>query len=76
MQVLYHLFGMEIAFNNAGTFVVHLTNSIGCDSAATLVLTTLSASSSTTNASTCSNQLPFIWNGNSVLIMQEPLLFI
>ena len=53
------------SFNNAGTFVVHLTNSKGCDSAATVVLTILSASSSTTNASTCSNQLPFIWNGNS-----------
>ena len=53
------------SFSNAGVFVVHLTNSKGCDSAATLVLTILSASSSITNASTCTNQLPFIWNGNS-----------
>jgi hypothetical protein len=42
-----------------------LTNSVGCDSIATLVLTVKSTSTSTTNVSVCSNQLPYSWNGTS-----------
>ena len=40
-------------YTTAGTYVVHLINSVGCDSAATLLLTVKSLSSSTTTASIC-----------------------
>ena len=53
------------SYNAAGTYTVHLTNSVGCDSAATLNLTVLSASTSLTNVSVCQNSLPYSWNGNS-----------
>ena len=52
-----------LTFNAAGTQTVHLTNAAGCDSAATLNLTVKSTSTSTTNLTICSNQLPFKWNG-------------
>jgi len=42
-----------INYSTAGTYVAHLTNAAGCDSAATLVLTVKATSSSTTNASIC-----------------------
>ena len=42
-----------ITYTNGGTYVAHLTNAVGCDSAATLVLTVKSLSTSTTNASIC-----------------------
>ena len=48
----------------AGTKTVHLTNAVGCDSAATLVLTVKTSSSSTTNASICSGA-SYIFNGTS-----------
>ena len=54
-------------FNAAGTYLVHLINAAGCDSAATLVLSTGGSTSSTTTASVCTNQLPFSWNGNLYL---------
>ncbi len=56
------------SFANAGSYVVHLTNSIGCDSAATLNLTTKNISSSTTNVSICSSQLPYSWNAQSFTV--------
>jgi len=40
-------------YATAGTYVAHLTNAVGCDSTATLVLTVKEPSSSTTNASIC-----------------------
>ena len=52
-----------LTFNAAGTQTAHLTNAAGCDSAATLNLTVKSTSTSTTNLTICSNQLPFKWNG-------------
>lgn len=52
-------------FSAAGTYIVHLTNVFGCDSAATLHLTVKPTSSSTTNATICTNALPYLWNGNS-----------
>ena len=52
-----------LTFNTAGTQVAHFTNSVGCDSAATLNLTVKATSSSINTASVCSNQLPYVWNG-------------
>ncbi len=54
-----------LAFGSAGAGTVHLTNTAGCDSAATLVLTVKSSSTSTTNVSVCSTAMPYSWNGNS-----------
>ena len=50
-------------YANAGTYLIHLTNAAGCDSAATLILTAKATSSSTTNISICPSALPYIWNG-------------
>ena len=52
-------------YNSAGTYTVHLTNSVGCDSAATLILKVNQPSSSTTNITICASALPFSWNGQS-----------
>jgi len=52
-------------YNSAGTYTVHLTNSAGCDSAATLILKVNQPSSSTTNITICASALPFSWNGQS-----------
>ncbi|MFY7886158.1 MAG: LamG-like jellyroll fold domain-containing protein, partial [Dolichospermum sp.] len=51
--------------NAAGTYVYTTTNSVGCDSTATLNLTVNNTSTSTTNVTICSNQLPYSWNSNS-----------
>ena len=48
-----------------GTYVAHLTNAVGCDSAATLVLIVNKPTSSITNQSICQSALPFTWNGNT-----------
>ena len=47
----------------AGRTVVVLTNAVGCDSTATLNLTVKNTSTSTTNATICPIQLPYVWNG-------------
>ncbi|HNP54659.1 MAG TPA: hypothetical protein PKK69_08570, partial [Ferruginibacter sp.] len=52
-------------YNAAGNYVVHLTASNGCDSAATLHLLVKTLSSSQTTIQICSNQAPYLWNGNS-----------
>ena len=51
-------------YTTAGTYVSHLTNAVGCDSAATLVLTVKSLSASTTTASIC-NGGSYTFNGNT-----------
>lgn len=53
------------AYTTAGTYTAHLTNSGGCDSSATLVLTVKSSTSSNTSVSICSTSLPYSWNSNS-----------
>ena len=53
------------SYNSAGTYIANFINSVGCDSVATLVLAVKSPTTSTTTASVCSNNLPFIWNGKS-----------
>ncbi len=53
------------SFSTAGTFTATLISSSGCDSIATLNLLVKPVSTSISNLTTCSNQLPFNWNGNS-----------
>ena len=50
-------------YNAIGSYVVHLTNAVGCDSAATLVLSSKAVSTSTTNTTVCTTALPYNWNG-------------
>lgn len=52
-----------ISYNAAGTYTVTLTNAIGCDSIATLILTTKAITTSTTNIAVCASSLPITWNG-------------
>ncbi len=53
-----------ITYSLAGTYLAHLTNSVGCDSAATLNLSIKSTSSSTTNMSICSGS-SYTFNGTT-----------
>ena len=53
------------SYATAGTYTIHLTNALGCDSAATLVLTLKTPSTSSTPVSICPTALPYSWNGNS-----------
>ncbi|MFC4231455.1 PKD domain-containing protein [Parasediminibacterium paludis] len=52
-----------VTYNTPGTYVAHLTNYIGCDSVATLVLVGGTATTSTTSISICPSALPYTWNG-------------
>jgi hypothetical protein len=52
-----------LTFAAAGTQTAHITNSAGCDSAATLVLTVKTATSSSSSLSICQYNLPYSWNG-------------
>jgi gliding motility-associated-like protein len=52
-------------YNESGTYTFTTTNVAGCDSVATLVLSIKNTSTSTTNVSRCSNQLPYSWNGTN-----------
>ena len=51
-------------FSSAGTYTIHLSNSTGCDSAATLVLTIKTTSTSTTKASICTGG-SYTFNGTT-----------
>ncbi len=51
-------------YTQAGSYTTHLTNALGCDSAATLVLTVKSASTSTTNANINQGN-SYTFNGNN-----------
>ncbi len=53
------------SYNSAGTYLVHLNNAVGCDSAATLLLSVKSSSTSTYTVTICNDALPYLWNGNS-----------
>ena len=50
----------------AGTYTAFLISAGGCDSIATLILTTTATLTSTTNTAICTNQLPYTWNGQSI----------
>ncbi|MEO6669725.1 MAG: T9SS type B sorting domain-containing protein [Ferruginibacter sp.] len=51
------------SYSSAGVYTINFTSSAGCDSVATLNLVINDVITSTTNVSTCINQLPFNWNG-------------
>jgi len=52
-----------VSYNSAGTYTVHLVNSAGCDSTATLNLSMKLPTSSSSKKTICSQDLPFVWNG-------------
>ena len=52
-------------YQATGTYSFTTTNAVGCDSVATLNFTVKQTSTSTTNVSRCSNQLPYLWNGTN-----------
>ncbi|WP_207516083.1 beta strand repeat-containing protein, partial [Longitalea luteola] len=52
-------------YNTAGTYQDTLTNAAGCDSIVTLTLNVRPAVTGTQTATICTNQLPYIWNGNT-----------
>jgi gliding motility-associated-like protein len=51
-------------YNAAGTYTTTLQNARGCDSVATLILTSDPVLTSTTDTTVCSTQMPFSWNGD------------
>ena len=53
------------SFTITGIYKDTLTNAVGCDSIATLELTVLNSTSSTTKVSVCDKELPYVWNGKS-----------
>src|SRR4029079_12627908 len=53
------------SYNAAGSYSVTLQSAAGCDSIATLNLVVNPIKTSTTNATICSNQLPYVWNSQS-----------
>ena len=53
------------SYSTAGPHIVTLISSAGCDSVATLNLNINPVVSSSTNVTVCSNQLPYLWNGQS-----------
>ena len=53
--------------NAAGTYTATLISAAGCDSIATLNLTVNPAVTSTTNTMICDNQLPYTWNGQTII---------
>jgi len=52
-------------YTATGTYSKHFTNTVGCDSTATLDLTVKLPSSSTVTASVCTADLPYVWNGTN-----------
>jgi hypothetical protein len=60
-QLPYNWNGTD--YNSAGTYTFTTTNATGCDSVATLNLTINATTTSATDVTVCSNQLPYNWNG-------------
>jgi len=52
------------SYDSAGTYTDTLTNAVGCDSIATLVLALKPTTHSTTRDTVYAASLPFAWNGN------------
>jgi len=52
----------KILYYKSGTYTAQFTNSSGCDSLATLILTVVSPSNSTTHEVVNSTELPYVWN--------------
>src|SRR5207249_177567 len=56
-----------ISLTTAGTYSDTLTSAAGCDSIATLILNVTSVLRDTTSQTICENQLPYTWNGISLI---------
>lgn len=54
-------------YSSSGVYNLSYSNSFGCDSIASLNLTIHDTSVSSTNATICSNEMPFVWNGQSFI---------
>jgi hypothetical protein len=52
-------------YTTTGTFITHLTNAVGCDSAVTLNLTVKAKSTKILSTNICPSQLPYIWFGKT-----------
>jgi len=52
----------KILYYKSGTYTAQFTNSSGCDSIATLILTVIKPTSSTTREIINSTELPYVWN--------------
>ncbi|MES2431899.1 MAG: gliding motility-associated C-terminal domain-containing protein [Bacteroidota bacterium] len=52
-------------YPDRGTYIYHTLNSVGCDSAATLILNVTDTSIHTTNVTLCASEIPYTWNGRS-----------
>jgi gliding motility-associated-like protein len=55
-------------YNAAGSYTFTTINSAGCDSLAISNLTITFPTSSTTTIIICSNELPYLWNGQSITV--------
>ncbi len=55
------------SYGSAGVYKDTLVNAAGCDSVVTLVLSVRNISTSKTLVSICSNDLPYLWNGQSLV---------
>ncbi|HET7732534.1 MAG TPA: gliding motility-associated C-terminal domain-containing protein, partial [Paludibacter sp.] len=53
----------NISCPDAGTYTARLTNSVGCDSIATLELIVESPIVTTSELTICPSELPYLWNG-------------
>ena len=60
-QVPFEWNGLNI--DSSGSYNATLTNSLGCDSSATIVVTIHPSLSSTTDSTVCDTELPLNWNG-------------
>jgi hypothetical protein len=60
-QLPYVWNGLNLS--TSGNYSVTLTNAVGCDSVANIVFTVKNTSTSTAVYTSCSNQLPYLWNG-------------
>jgi gliding motility-associated-like protein len=56
----------NVQYNQPGTYFFVTTNSVGCDSTATLVLSvTPTITGTTQNVNVCASTLPYVWNDSS-----------
>lgn len=55
------------SLSSTGSYSITLTGSNGCDSIANLSLTVNATATSITQTGICTNQLPYVWNGQTIL---------
>lgn len=60
LSLPFHWNGLNL--NKQGTYSVHFSNSVGCDSTATLQLNVESPLGSMSEVRICSTELPYFWN--------------